>query len=306
MSSLESQFSKTKPGDFGVFGDPIAHSLSPSMHNAALEEWWRGQGQQSHKCPFYHAFHVKSDELRDGFELAKKYQLRGLNITVPHKERVTEMIPFVDEFAQECGAVNTLSFEEAEVKGFNTDGYGFEMTLKKAVHFDPMGKSALILGAGGTGKMMLRQLYFSGIKKIFLWNRTSDRSASVVKDLKKTLDISLVETKSDMNIALTSSDLVINATSVGLKDSDGLPAPDLTFSANQIYFDVVYHRETEFVTRARLAGAKVCDGLGMLLFQGARSFEIWTKSSAPVKVMKRALMESIKGKGQNSLWQFDI
>lgn len=306
MTELEAQFSPTKPGDYGVFGDPIKHSLSPLMQNAALEDWWKHSGSKDHVRPTYHAFHVKKEELREAIGLAKKYQLHGLNITVPHKENVAELIPSIDDFARECGAVNTLVFEEASEKGFNTDGYGFEMTLKKGLSFNPIGKSALILGAGGTGKMILRQLCLSGINKVFLWNRSSDRSASVVTDLKKKLDISLVETKSDMSIALTSSDLVVNATSVGLKEKDGLPAPDLTFSSNQVYFDVIYHRETEFISQAARAGAKVCDGLGMLLFQGARSFEIWTKTSAPIKIMKNVLMSVIKGKGRNSLCQFDI
>ncbi len=306
MIELENQFSTTKPGDFGVFGDPIKHSLSPLMQNAALEDWWKQSASESRGRPVYHAFHVKNEELREALGLAKKYQLRGLNITVPHKENVAELLPSIDEFAGESGAVNTILFGEADEKGFNTDGYGFEMSLKQGLRFDPMGKSALILGAGGTGKMMLRQLCLSGIKKVFLWNRSVDRSASVVRDFKKKLDISLVETKSDMSVALTSSDLVVNATSVGLHEKDGLPAPDLTFSGNQVYFDVIYHRETKFVSQAIKAGAKVCDGLGMLLFQGARSFEIWTKTSAPVKVMKNALMGGVKGKGLNSLCQFDI
>lgn len=308
FSSLENQFSKTSPGDLAVIGDPIEHSLSPLMHNAALSDWWStfGKDQISKKQPRYHAIHVKKEEVQDALKLARKYQMKGLNVTVPHKETVVPFLPFLDEFSQECGAVNTIDLNGVETKGFNTDGFGFDMSLRRGLHFDPLGKTVLILGAGGTGKMMLRQLCLSGIKKAFLWNRSADRSASVVRDLKKKLDISLVETKLEMSVALTTSDVVINATSVGLKEKDGLPAPDLRFSSSQLYFDVIYHRMTPFLSAAKNAGAKACGGLGMLLFQGARSFEIWTKSAAPLKVMKKALMDAIKEKGLNSLCQYDI
>jgi shikimate dehydrogenase len=277
VNSLENQFANTSPGDFGVFGDPISHTLSPTMQNAALDEWWKSHGVQNHKRPVYHAFRVRKDELREALELAKKYQLHGLNLTIPLKEIAADFVTSLDEFAAESKSINTVSFSDAETKGYNTDGYGFEMALKQGLHFDPMGKNALVLGAGGTGKIILRQLCLSGIKRIALWNRTADRSAMVVRDLKKKLDIVHVETDKELKMALSASDLIVNATSIGLKEKDPLPVPGLSFSSSQVCFDVVYHRETEFVSQAKKAGAQASGGLDMLLYQGARAFEIWTK-----------------------------
>lgn len=291
---LEQQFKLTRPGDFGVMGDPIQHSRSPIMQNAALKFWWESQKDtRDGSAPKYHSFHVKKEELRTAFELAKKFQLKGLNITIPHKQAAVDIVNRIDEFSQETQSVNTVLFQDFEVKGYNTDGFGFEMALKNDLLFDPMGKTAFVLGAGSTGKIILKQLALLGIKTIFLWNRTSDRSALIVKELKKNLEILLVEGKEDIQRALSSSDLVVNATSVGLRENDPWPLADLNFSSNQDYFDVIYHRETAFIRDAKKSGAKTASGLGMLLYQGARSFEIWTQSPAPLKIMKKALMESL-------------
>jgi shikimate dehydrogenase len=186
------------------------------------------------------------------------------------------------------------------------DLLSYYMTTKQQLNFDPRGKTALVLGAGGTGKVLTHQLILSGIRRIYLWNRTPEKAVKLILAMDKKLDIHLVQTRDEMILAQSAADLVVNATTIGLKEGDGLPAPGLQFSSNRVYFDVVYHRETQFLKEAKDAGASRANGLCMLLYQGARSFEIWTKSKAPIKTMKKALMESIKGKGLTLLCPFDI
>lgn len=297
MENLVKQFSQVKPGDVGIIGDPVEHSLSPVFHNAAFKTWWGAFRDRDELTPVYHRFHVLHDQLAEAVDLAKKHQLRGLNVTIPHKETVIKFVDNLDPAAERLGAVNTLSFQEGKVKGFNTDVDGFRRSLERELEFDPEGKPALILGAGGTGKIIALQLINQGASMVYIWNRDPQRLRKFFDwDSDLVSRIKIVESEDELGSVSREVPLIINATSVGLKEKDLLPSSKIEFNKDHYVFDVIYHRETFFMKSAKQAGAKVIGGLGMLLFQGAKSFEIWTGAPAPLDIMRQALQSKMEGK----------
>jgi len=294
-NSLEKLFAQTKPGDVGILGDPIGHSLSPLMHNAAFQTWWGAFRDRDEPTPHYHKFQVPASDLGQAIELSKKAKLRGLNITVPHKKSVCQFLEKLDPIAQKVEAVNTISLTNGQSWGYNTDGHGFKRAIEKDLDFDVSEKKALVLGAGGTGVVIVHVLLEMGAK-VFWWNRHPQK---VTENLARFSHLKsgtlLVGNDKELKAAMDEADLVVNATSVGLSPEDGLPARQLNFRPGQIVFDVIYHRETRYLQEAKAAGATVYGGLGMLVYQGARSFEIWTGAPAPQEVMWEALTKSLKG-----------
>jgi len=291
--SLESQFSKTKPGDVGIIGDPVDHSLSPPMQNAAFQTWANAFKDKDQVVPAYHRFHVKVDEVEQALSLMKKHGMRGLNVTIPHKTEVCKFMDSLDPIAEKTQAVNTILFSGERLQGFNTDVDGFRRTLSSDLAIELPGRKALVFGAGGTGRVIISTLLDAGIETVFVWNRNFDRLKKVVQEAKDPRVIAAA-TPLEVANAMAIADLVVNATSVGLGNQDGLPVPGLKFSPHHKVFDVIYHRDTEFLKEARKAGARVAGGVGMLVNQGARSFEIWTRSPAPVDLMRAVVLDSIR------------
>jgi shikimate dehydrogenase len=162
--------------------------------------------------------------------------------------------------------------------------------------FNPEGKTVLVLGAGGTGRVITFSLLDMLAQKVFLWNRSPGPLEAVLKDQDEDVErIVPLQTPLDLIHAMKEAALVVNATSVGLNLKDGLPAEGLKFTPYHVVFDVIYHRETALLQQARMAGAKTSGGLGMLVYQGARSFEIWTGSPAPLEIMKTVLSQTVQG-----------
>jgi shikimate dehydrogenase len=292
-----------------VYGFPIRHSASPAMHNAAFAALglnWR-----------YTAFEVDPKNLRAAIEGAKAMQFAGLNLTVPHKLPALEMVDALDESATQWGAVNTIRFEgrnnagewlplpqfkpasadgpfEIRSHGFNTDADAMVAALREDLKLELPGSKVLLLGAGGAGRTAALKLAAEKVAELFLVNRTGSKAEHAAPEIKKRFPAAQVTVgypKSDV-------DLLINATSLGLKADDKLPLDEKRFSPNQArsVYDMIYRpAETALLNAAKKAGCKTANGLGMLLHQGAKAFEIWTGKPAPLNVMRRALEQNIYG-----------
>jgi shikimate dehydrogenase len=264
---------------YGIFGDPIEHSLSPAMQNAAFS----ALGLDA--C--YHAFHVSKDRLSDAIIGAEAMGFGGLNLTVPHKGKALEMVQ-ADELAEAIGAVNTISFGKG-IKGYNTDGAGALLALEKA-GVGINGSRVLIIGAGGAAKAIAYTLAENGAK-IVIANRSLGRAV----DLAEHVDGEAYGLDSLERLA-PGADVIVNATSIGMREDDPRILDARLMHEGQVVFDVVYNRPTELLKDAACAHATAIDGVMMLVYQGARAFEIWTGQRAPVAVMERAVRDGLRAR----------
>jgi len=274
-----------------VFGSPIAHSASPALHNAAFATLglnWR-----------YLAFEVDPKNLRAAIDGAKAMNFAGLNLTVPHKLLAVEMMDALDESAKVWGAVNTIKFERGKnekisARGFNTDADGVAISLREDLKLDLHGKKVLLLGAGGAGRTAALKLGSEKVAELFLVNRTKSKAEKIAREIKKQFPATNVS----IGYPKTKIDLLLNATSLGLKPGDASPLDESEFPLKQTraVYDMIYRpAETKLLKAAKESGCKTANGLGMLLHQGAQAFEIWTGKPAPLDVMRRALEQNIYG-----------
>jgi shikimate dehydrogenase len=283
-----------------VLGSPIRHSASPAMHNAAFAALglnWR-----------YLAFEVDPKNLRAAIEGARAMNFAGLNLTVPHKLLAVDMVDELDASAKTWGAVNTIRFEvqspkpkvqssqPAEIRaiGFNTDADGLANSLRQDLAVELRGAKVLLLGAGGAGRTAALKLAAENVAELFLVNRTVSKAEEIAGEIKKQFSSVKVST----GYPKTEMDLLLNATSLGLKPEDGSPLDEKQFSLKQTraVYDMIYQpAETKLLAAAKAAGCKTANGIGMLVQQGAKAFEIWTGQPAPVAVMRRAVEGSVYG-----------
>ena len=275
-----------------VYGSPIAHSASPAMHNAAFAALglnWR-----------YLAFEVDPKNLRAAIQGAKAMNFAGLNLTVPHKLLAVEMVDELDISAKIWGAVNTIKFvqspkvETQSAIGFNTDADAIAQSLREDLKIKLPGAKVLLLGAGGAGRTAALKLAAENVSELFLSNRTQSKAEAIAAEIK--MQFPLV--KVAVGFPKAKVDLILNATSLGLKPEDGSPLDEKHFSLKQTrcVYDMIYRpTETKLLAAAKSAGCKTANGLGMLLHQGAKAFEIWTGKPAPLDVMRRALEQNIYG-----------
>jgi shikimate dehydrogenase len=277
-----------------VYGLPIGHSASPAMHNAAFAALglnWR-----------YLAFEVRPDDLRAAIEGARAMGFAGLNLTVPHKLLALELVDALDPSAKRWGAVNTIRFESARVDGrskirvigFNTDADALATALREDLKAALRGARVLLLGAGGAGRTAALKLAAEKVAELFLVNRTLSKARALAGEIKKQFPAARVT----VGYPGSAVDLLINATSLGLQPGDPLPFAGKQFSLKQAgaVYDLIYRpAETRLLKAAQKAGCKTANGLGMLLHQGAKAFEIWTGKPAPLDVMRRALAQNIYG-----------
>jgi len=274
----------------GVFGAPIVHTASPAMHNAAFDALkmnWR-----------YLAFQVEPQNLRTALQGARDMGIVGINLTVPHKILALDCVDAVDAEARRLGAVNTVTIEKRKLRGFNTDGYGFVEAVKEDFNLSIKGKRVFVLGAGGAGRAIAVKCALEGAAKIVVANRTPARIEPVAREVRaaKVEFRALPLEADDIAEAMPEVDLVVNATSVGLNEGESLGFGAELFSPRLHVYDTIYRpAQTDLLRVAEGAGAKVANGLSMLLHQGARAFEIWTKRKAPLAVMRRALRAAIYG-----------
>lgn len=274
-----------------LIGDPVEHSLSPVIQNAAFKNLGLDY--------VYVAFNVKVDCLKDAVSGIRALNMHGLNVTMPHKIAIIKYLDGLDETASMVGSVNTILNSDGRLIGYTTDGVGALNALKYA-DADPSDKKIVILGAGGSSRAVSFTLAEIASELVIL-NRTFERA----KDLKDALCRVLGDglrikaaplTDEYLKKELEDADILINATSVGMKpSSDDTPVKQYYLRKDLAVFDLVYEPlETRLLREARLTGAKVIDGLSMLIHQGAASFEIWTGMKAPVEIMMDAALKRIK------------
>jgi shikimate dehydrogenase len=266
-----------------IFGDPVAHSLSPAMHNAAFSHLgWN--------CVYIPCL-VKPEQLAEGVRGIEALNFKGANVTIPHKQAV---IPYLDEIIGDAGlsgSVNTIINRNGKLYGASTDGIGLVKSLERDGAFDLRGKTVLVLGAGGTATAIVFSLINAGIKELILVNRDQNRANSLKqKVFQKTGAPIRVAPLGDLpRLDWSSIELLINTTSVGLHDGQSLVPKEL-LNPGLFVYDVVYHPGgTKLQTDAKAAGCKTLAGRSMLLYQGIESFRLWFEVEPPVEEMRKAI-----------------
>jgi shikimate dehydrogenase len=287
MADLPNIDGHTRP--FAVLGHPIGHTLSPRMHNAAL----RALGWNA----VYLAFDVAPDRLMDVLPAMRTMGFNGVNLTVPLKEVAFRGLDRLDDSARLVGSVNTVQFTEDGLTGHSTDGYGFLRARAEAFGGDLRGRSVFLLGAGGAGRALALVCAQEGAGRIVLADVDRDRAERVRGEalaLGAGADVRVADTPGHQAQAARDADLIVQATPLGMKSGDPLPLPPDAFRAGQQVFDLIYmYPETAFMKAARAAGAQVANGLDMLLYQGVRSFQIWTGVEPPADVMRTVLRKAV-------------
>ena len=313
------------PIRLGVFGDPIEHSLSPQMQNAALRD-----------CKIdmqYARFHIRTAELTEALSLLRTLNFVGINLTVPHKIAALQLIDEADDATKQIGAINTIAFESescshrpvaAETKaaqyedhtahsavataesnkkliGFNTDAPGFARAIRSEFSVDLRDLRVLVLGAGGVGRAIAVQCARENCERLALVNRDFEKAKALAHELAPFFSgarvlgpvarLEAVAWKDDaLRFQIANSDLVVNATSLGMKRNEPSPLPSSILAPHLMIYDTIYTAErTSLLAAAADAGARGANGLSMLLHQGALAFEIWFKREAPIEAMRKAL-----------------
>ena len=279
----------------GIIGDPIAHTLSPPMHNAAFKalglDW------------VYVPVQVRPEELGTALRGIRAMGWAGINVTIPHKHRVIRWLDRVSREARLIGAVNTVVRERRALVGHNTDGRGFVRALREETRFDPRGKRIVILGAGGAARGIAVALVFSGARELTVLNRTPSKAAALGRRLRgvsgKTLVAAGPLSTHTLGAAFASADLVVNATAVGMDGSAHRGLPIRVLPSHAVVSDIVYRPcRTPLLEAAAKHGLRTQGGLGMLLYQGAEAFTLWTGRPAPIDVMRRALRRALARNGR--------
>lgn len=268
---------------FAVIGDPIDHSLSPNIHSAAFREL-------NLECS-YIAYRIPKGELEDGIQGLKKIKIDGFNVTIPHK---IEMVKYVDKIDESCsliGAVNTVKNNDGVLKGYNTDMDGFLEPFKKK-EINIKDTKVLLLGAGGAARAIVAGFAKEKAKTITIANRTLQKASDLADFSKKIgLDATSISLK-DADSA-KDYDVIVNATSIGLKNEPSLISLD-GIDENTIVYDIVYMpMNTALIKKAKEKNAKIIFGYEMLLGQAVRAFEIWHDMQAPYNAMKKALLGGV-------------
>jgi shikimate dehydrogenase len=279
------------PIRLGVFGDPVAHSLSPQIQNAALS---------ADKLQ-YARFQISPNELRQAFNRVRTINFIGVNLTVPHKIAALELVDDVDESALRIGAVNTVKIDNGQVRGFNTDGKGFSRAIREEFSVDLRDLRIMVLGAGGAGRAIALQCARENCERLVLANRTLGKAKKLADELRdlfagpKVLGpVARLQAipweESAFRFQIANVDLIVNATPLGLNGSDPSPIPSRLLAPHLMIYDTVYSQQrTPFISAAIEVGARGANGLSMLLHQGALAFEIWFGREAPIDAMRAAL-----------------
>src|SRR6266480_6645085 len=282
------------PIRLGGFGDPVAHSVSPQMQNAALRA-----------CKIdmqYARFHIRANELRSALRFVRELDFVGVNLTVPHKITGLTQIDAADESATRCGAVNTVHLHDKKLVGSNTDAEGFSRAVRSEFSINLRDLRVMILGAGGgTGHAIAWQCGLENCERLVLVNRTVAKTSAIVERLRPFFaeprvlgPVARLEAvrwdETAVRPQLADIDLIVNATPLGMNPSDPAPIPARLLAPHHIVFDCVYcPSKTALLRAADEAGARGANGLSMLLHQGALSFSLWFNREAPIEAMRSAI-----------------
>jgi shikimate dehydrogenase len=265
----------------GIIGDPLAHSRSPAMHNAAFAalglDW------------VYVPFRVGGDDLAATVAAVRALGLAGINVTVPHKEAVLPHLDRLSPLARRVGAVNTIVNRAGVLCGDNTDVYGFARLLRE-MRVQVRGRHVVVIGAGGSARAVVAALVETGARRITIANRTLARARALARRWRAApLRASGLHALRDAE-TLGDAAAVINTTSAGLAD-EAVPVAAAATPRTCVFVDLLYGRDTPFLRTARRVRRRTCDGSAMLLHQGARAFWLWTARRAPLTVMRLALQQ---------------
>ena len=270
----------------GLIGHPVEHSFSPPMHNAAFEELGMDYA--------YVAFDVDPANLKSAIEGAESLNIKGFNVTIPHKIEVMKYLDELDGVARLIGAVNTIDFKN--MKGYNTDGIGAVRAIEEVTSIK--NKNVVIAGAGGASRAISFYIAKYGADSLTILNRNAEKAQKLAEDVSDSGLISDVDAASIMEIDnhVKNADILIDTTPVGMDphiDDEAIVKAE-NMHEDLVVFDAVYNpNETVLLKEAIKAGAKPVYGIKMLLYQGVESFEIWTGKKAPVDVMEKALKETL-------------
>ncbi|MDG1670022.1 MAG: shikimate dehydrogenase [Akkermansiaceae bacterium] len=288
------------PAKFAVIGNPVAHSLSPQLHQPALNEL-------KLDCRYIRV-EVPEGQVNEAFEKMYAAGIRGINVTVPHKLEALEACHQVDPAASSMGAVNTIVFNtEGQRTGFNTDGPGFVRAIRQEFGMDLGDLRVIIIGAGGgAGRAIATQCALEGCPQLILANRTLEKLTPMREELTRLTQSEKLEGPRDrieihslddpiLEDAIGASELIINTTSVGLKSSDPAPFPPHWVEPHHLVYDTIYNpSRTHLLRDAESQGARIANGLSLLLHQGALSLEHWLNQDAPVDAMRQGLLDFLK------------
>lgn len=288
-------FDLNPPARLSVFGDPVAHSKSPVFHNAALRAAGINAG--------YVRIHVPVEKAQAAFRALPKAGFLGTNVTIPHKAAALAAVDEADDYARRSGSVNTVAVEGDRLLGFNTDGPGLVRAIHEEFSVDLRDLRVVLLGAGGgAGRAIAVQCAMESCERLVLVNRTLEKAQALAGELASSFrtdrlvgPVDRIQAipfdESALRLQLAHADLVINATSVGMRRTDPPLIPPALITPNLMFYDTVYASgKSRLLEDASVAGARCANGLSMLLHQGALSFEIWFNRPAPLEVMRQALL----------------
>ena len=285
-----------RPIRLGVIGDPVAHSLSPQMQNAALEH-----------CQIkmaYARFQISTEELPETLKRMRDLDFVGANLTRPHKIKA---LPLIDELSPETkriGAVNTLRLTKGVWHGYNTDGGGFSHAIREEFSVDLRDLRVLLLGTGGVARAIAMQCAREDCERLVIAGRTINQAEELTKNLRDFFvgprvlgPVARLQAigweESAFRFQVGNVDLIVNATGMGSDRSDHSPIPSRLLAPHLMIYDTIYpSRKTALMSAAIDVGARAANGLSMLLHQGARGFELWFGREAPVEVMRRQLVSA--------------
>jgi len=275
-----------------VLGHPIGHTLSPVMHNASIEALGLADDYE------YGKLDVPPEQLMERLAQFPREGYGGINLTIPLKEVAFQRLEKLDASAEILGAVNTVEITDNGLVGHNTDGYGFLEALEEAFRKSAKGDRVFVLGCGGAGRAVALMAALNGAKTITLADVDPERLANLAEEIsEKTPDVKVIQSVGGGSASCREADLVIQASPVGMKKDDPSLLPKEAFREGQRVFDLIYmYPETAFLSTAKSAGAQIANGLGMLLHQGAKAFEIWTGIHPDIAAMRHALETAVYGK----------
>ena len=293
LADLQKEIDADPPIRLGVFGDPVEHSLSPQMQNAALKH-----------CKIdmqYARFHILPDELREAFDLTRKSELIGVNLTIPHKIAALELLNGTEENVKRIGATNVIKIDDGKLQGFNTDGRGFARAIREEFSVDLRDLRVMVLGAGGAARAIALQCAKENSERLVIANGTFEKGQKLADSLRNFFEgpkvlgpvprLQAIPWEDPaFRFQIANIDLIVNATPVGLNRGDLSPIPSRLLAPHLMVYDTIYfEKRTPFVSAAIEAGARAANGLSMLLHQGALAFEIWFEREAPLEVMRSAI-----------------
>jgi shikimate dehydrogenase len=272
---------------YGVLGYPVRHSFSPAMHNAAFKAL--------NINAEYKLFEIKPQELVSFLGSLRDKNILGLNVTIPYKEKVISYLDNISENAKLIGAVNTIKVSDKGLEGFNTDGEGFLKHLTEDLGFNPKDKNIAIIGAGGAARAISVYLSKARARRLNIYDLDKAKLLVLLKSLRDNFkDLEIRQANSIAELDIKNCDLLINATPVGMKLADPCLVNATAIRQHLLVYDLIYNpKETKLFKLAKENGARTSNGLGMLLYQGMLSFEIWTGQKPLKEVMQKALDQAL-------------